>query len=404
MKIKENTLTEFDWSIVEAYDKQMRCEINQDLAKKYGAKVYNHTAQAEEMYHMYSNSVPSGAKEPILGQCLKITSILSINSEEMQVSLSGMIDATIHLDKEKQFFKSIGMSKENFLHWINETELSHETFLGGDGRYVIIENVSPYVIASLSSGHLAGLRQEFYSQIKEPTSAYTAKILSRNGGGFLVDVNGLHGFLPGSLAAANIVRDFESLLGKEIYVMVEDYLKDVGTFVFSHKKYLTHILPSKIEELSLTEKYTGSVTGTAKFGIFVEFHEIFTGLIHTSKMTPEMRESFKNNPPAAGTEISFWIKEITSDKKIILTDEDPTIRMRELEDFKEKNLGIITGGEVVSIQPFGTLVKLQKDIVGLISQKEIKSKKKKYSVGEHVMVNVERVLNDKIFLTIPNEN
>ena len=404
MKIKENNLTEFNWNVVEAYDKQLKCEINQELAKKYGAKVYNHTPQAEELYQMYLGSAPSGAKEPVLGQCLKITSILSVGSEEMQVSLSGMIDATIQLDKEKQFFRSIGMTKDTFLEWLKETEHSYETFLGGEGRYVIIENTSPFVIASLSSGHLEGLRQEFHTQIANPTSAYTAKILSRNGGGFLVDVNGLHGFLPGSLAAPNIVRDFESLLGKEVYVMVEDYLKEVGTFVFSHKKYLTHILPTKIEELSLTEKYTGNVTGTAKFGIFVEFNEIFTGLIHTSKMSPEMRESFKNTPPASGTEVSFWIKEITSDKKIILTDEDPSIRMRELEDFKEKNLGIITGGEVVSIQPFGTLVKLQKDIVGLISQKEIKSKKKKYSVGERVMVNVERVLNDKIFLTIPNEN
>ena len=141
-----------------------------------------------------------------------------------------------------------------------------------------------------------------------------------------------------------------------------------------------------------------------EFGVFVEFDEIFTGLIHTSKMTPEMREQFKNGEFHPGQEVSFWIKEITSDKKIILTDEDPSIRHREIEDFKEKNLGVITGGEVVSVQPFGTLVKLQKDIVGLISQKEIKNKKKKYAVGEHVMVTVERVHNDKIFLTIPNED
>jgi len=404
MKIKENNITEFDWNVIEAYDKQLKGVANPHLFEKYGATVWNHTPQAEDLYLMYAQSTTNGTKEPVLGQCLRITAILSINAEEMQVSLAGMIDATILLDKEKQFFKSIGMTKDEFLQWMNGAENSRETFLGGEGRFVIIENTSPYTIASLSSGHLESLRQEFYTQIKEPTSAYIAKILSRNGGGFLVDVNGLHGFLPGSLAAANVVRDFDLLLGKEIYVMVEDYLRDVGTFVFSHKKYLTHILPSKIDELSLTEKYTGNVTGVAKFGVFVEFEEIFTGLIHTSKMTVEMRDAFKQGQFEPGVEVSFWIKEISADKKIILTDEDPSVRMRELEDFKEKNLGIITDGEVVSIQPFGTLVKLQKDIVGLISQKEIKSKKKKYSVGEKVMVNVERVINDKIFLTIPNEN
>jgi predicted RNA-binding protein with RPS1 domain len=403
MNKKENTLQDFSWELIEAQDKQLKGIPNPELLKKYGARVWNHTPQAEDLYLMYTNALPTGSKEPRIGECLKITSITSVNDREMMVMLSGMIDAVISLEKEKSFFRSVGMTKEEFVDWIS-TEEARFSFLSGEGRYVIVENTKPYIIASLSAGHVEGLKKEFFDQIKDPTSAYIAKIIKRNGGGFLVNVNGVEGFLPGSLAAANIVRDFDSMLGKETYVMVEDYLKDAGTFVFSHKKYLTYILPSKIAELSLEEQYTGTVTGTAKFGIFVEFNEIFTGLIHTSKMTPEMRTAFKNGEFSPGNEVSFWIKEITSDKKIILTDEDPSIRMREIEEFKEKHLGVITGGEVVSIQPFGTLVKLQKDIVGLISQKEIKTKKKKYTVGDHVMVNVERVHNDKIFLTIPNED
>jgi|694.fasta_scaffold30654_2 ribosomal protein S1 len=403
MQIKNNTL-EFDWDAFLAEDRQSRRVPNPHLLKKYGAKVWYHGPDAEEIYLMYEKRQITGSKEPEVGECRAITSIVSIDDSELIVTLSGMIDAVIQLDKEKTFFKSIGMDKDGFVNWMKNEPGSHVSFVGTEGRKVIIENVKPFTIASLSRGHSQAIRDEFFAQIAEPTSAYIAKIISRNGGGFLVNVGGIEGFLPGSLAAANVVRDFESLLGKEVYVMVEDYLKDAGTFVFSHKKYLSHILPAKIAELSLEEKYTGTVTGTAKFGIFVEFNEIFTGLIHTSKMTPEMRETFKVEAPISGSEISFWIKEITPDKKIILTDEDPSIRMREIEEFKEKNLGIITGGEVVSIQPFGTLVKLQKDIVGLISQKEIKTKKKKYAVGEHVMVNVERVHNDKIFLTIPNED
>jgi ribosomal protein S1 len=155
--------------------------------------------------------------------------------------------------------------------------------------------------------------------------------------------------------------------------------------------------------LSADKKYVGNVTGVAKYGVFIEFDEIFTGLLHSSKMTPEMRERYKKSEIKAGQEIEFWIKEITADKKIILTDEDPSIRKRELDEFREKNQGSVRGGEVVSVQPFGALVKLQKDIVGLISQKEIRSKKKKFTVGEQIMVTVEKVQDNKIFLTIPNE-
>jgi len=125
--------------------------------------------------------------------------------------------------------------------------------------------------------------------------------------------------------------------------------------------------------------------------------------LHSSKMSPELKEKFKNFEFNAGDEIEFWIREITPDKKIILSDEDPSFRRRELEDFKEQNLGVIRGGEVVSIQPFGALIKLQKDIVGLIAQKEIKMKKKRFNIGDTVMVTVDRVHNDKIFLSLPNE-
>jgi ribosomal protein S1 len=404
MQIKNNTETvDFDWDFAIAEDLRMKRVPNQNILAKYNANVWRHDAGAEDAFLAYEKMLPESAKEPKTGECRSLVSVVSVNEKEMVVTLSGMVEAVIQLDKEKSFFRNIGMDQESFVNWMKQ-DGSKDAFVADVNRRATIETVKPFTIASLSKGYSDAIRREFFDQIKTPTNAYMAKIVSRNGGGFLVNVSGVEGFLPGSLAAANVVRDFDSLLGKEVFVMVEDFLKDIGTFVFSHKKYLTYVLPSKIESLSTEEKYTGTITGTAKFGIFVEFNEIFTGLIHTSKMTPAMREEFKENKFKSGEEISFWIKEITADKKIILTDEDPTVRMKEIEAFKEKNLGVITGGEVVSIQPFGALVKLQKDIVGLISQKEIKNKKKKYAVGEKVMVTVERVHNDKIFLAIPNED
>ena len=119
-------------------------------------------------------------------------------------------------------------------------------------------------------------------------------------------------------------------------------------------------------------------------------------LLHASRASPGVT---KRSP----IQFKFWIKEITPDKKIILTDEDPSTKLREIEEFRDSNLGTVKGGEVVSVQPFGALVKLQKDIVGLISQKEIRNKKKKFSVGDQVMVTVDKVQNNRIFLTIPNE-
>jgi ribosomal protein S1 len=398
-KTEKNIAEEINWVALQRYSKK---NPNKAILDKYGARVYSHQPYALDYYERVVLERKFDNKEPTVGETRRIIDILSINDKEIVVSLTGFVDAVLDLKGEKTFFASVGMTAEHFVNWI-KTETGRTTFLGQD-YFVVIEQSKPFVRASISKGQMTKIREEFFGQIKNPTSAYIGKIMEKNGGGFIINVAGLNGFLPGSLAATNVVRDFDSMIGKEIPVVVEDHLSESDTFVFSYKKYVNLILPTKINELSLETNYTGVITGVAKYGIFVEFEDIFTGLIHTSKMTPKCKDKFSHGEFSAGENISFWIKEITSDKKIILTDEDPTVRRQEFEDFKEKNLGTIKGGEVISVQPFGALIKLQKDIVGLISQKELKVKKKNFNIGDTVMVSIDRVHNDKIFLSLPNEN
>jgi ribosomal protein S1 len=390
---------EINWIALEAGSKRSP---NPEILSEFSARVYNHEPYAMDFFKQIISEHEITNKEPIIGERRKIQSVVAVNDKEIIISMSGFINGTIDLKNEKSFCARLGLTIPELVNWLN-TENGKNTFLSQD-YHVIVEAVNPNIKVSISRGEAIKMRAEFFDQIKKPTAAYYGKIMEKNGGGFIINVSGMNGFLPGSLAAANIVRDFDSMIGKEIPVVVEDYLKDSDTFVFSYKKYINMILPTKIAELNTNEKYTGTVTGVAKYGIFVEFEEIFTGLIHTSKMTPYCREQFNSGQVKPGTSVEFWIKEITPDKKIILTDEDPSIRRAEIEEFKEKNLGTIKGGEVISVQPFGTLVKLQKDIVGLISQKEIKSKKKNFNVGDNVMVTVDRIHNDKIFLSLPNES
>jgi len=399
-KTKITSITEdINWDALQKYSKK---NPNRGILEKHGARVYSHQPYAMDYFESVILEKNFDSKEPAVGESRKILDILSINEKEMVVSLTGFVDAVIDIKSEKSYFASVGLTPESFLAWV-KTDAGRSTFLSQE-YHAIVEQSKPFVRASISKGQISRIKTEFFDQIKNPTSAYIGKIMEKNGGGFIINVAGINGFLPGSLAATNIVRDFDSMIGKETPVVVEDYLKESDTFVFSYKKYVNLILPTKINDLKLDEKYQGVITGVAKYGIFVEFDEIFTGLLHTSKMSPECKEKFASGGFKAGELVSFWVKEITPDKKIILTDEDPSIRRQEIEDFKEKNLGAIRGGEVISVQPFGTLVKIQKDFVGLISQKELKVKKKNFNIGDTVMVSIDRVHNDKIFLSLPNES
>lgn len=395
----DTPIGDFNWTALERYSRKTP---NPDIFNKYGEIVINHESYALDYYESISTMSYFENKEPKVGDTRKIIGLTTVSEDSLVVSLTGFIDAVIDMKNEKYFCSLYNLSSSEIIDWL-KTENGKTNFLE-NGYQVIIESVSPFIKASLSKGQTIKIKNEFFDQIKNPTAAYVGKIIEKNGGGFIINVAGVDGFLPGSLAAANIVRDFDSMIGKEIPVVVEDFLKESNTFVFSYKKYVNMVLPTKIAELDTTKKYEGTVTGVAKYGVFVEFDEIFTGLIHTSKMTPVYREKFNKGEFKPGAHVEFWIKEITSDKKIILTDEDPSIRKNEIEDFKEKNLGTIKDGEVIAIQPFGTLVKLQKDIVGLISQKEIKLKRKTFNVGDTVMVSIDRIQNDKIFLSLPSES
>jgi len=375
---------------------------NPEILEKYGVKVFNNQPYALEYYEKVFLGSDPESKEPVIGEARRILTINSVNDKDMLVTLSGFVEASIDIRSEKHFCSLMNTTPADLLEWLKETE-NRESFVAS-GHTVIVEMIKPYVKASISKGHSLKMKSEFFGEIRKPTAAYYGKIKEKNGGGFIINVQGIDGFLPGSLAATNIVRDFDSMLGKEIPVMVEDYLKESDTFVFSYKKYISTVMNSKINELDLDKKYAGTVTGSAKYGVFVEFDELFTGLIHTSKMTPELHNKFVKGTFKSGDKVEFWIKEITDDKKLILTDEDPSIRRNQLEEFKTASLGKIVEAEVVSVQPFGVLFKVQKDIVGLVSQKEIKTKKKNYSIGDKVMVTIDRVHNDKIFLSLPNED
>jgi predicted RNA-binding protein with RPS1 domain len=397
--IIQKTLEEASWEAIMQQDKKTP---NPEILKKYGVKVFNNQPYALEYYEKVFLGSDPESKEPVIGESRRILTINSVNDKDMLVTLSGFVEASIDIRGEKHFCSLMNTTPADLLEWLKETE-NRESFVAS-GHTVIVEMIKPYVKASISKGHSLKMKSEFFGEIRKPSAAYYGKIKEKNGGGFIINVQGIDGFLPGSLAATNIVRDFDSMIGKEIPVMVEDYLKESDTFVFSYKKYISTVMNSKINELDLDKKYAGTVTGSAKYGVFVEFDELFTGLIHTSKMTPELHNKFVKGTFKSGDKVEFWIKEITDDKKLILTDEDPSIRRNQLEEFKTANLGKIVEAEVVSVQPFGVLFKVQKDIVGLVSQKEIKTKKKNYSIGDKVMVTIDRVHNDKIFLSLPNED
>jgi ribosomal protein S1 len=185
--------------------------------------------------------------------------------------------------------------------------------------------------------------------------------------------------------------------------MVEDFLKDMNSFVVSHKKYLAHILPIKLSELNLNNKYTGKITGTSKFGIFIEFAEYFTGLLHTSKMDKDTREKFNARLFKPNDEIEFYISEITKDSRIILTKESPEDKLNKIQNFILNSKDKVLESSVAAIMNFGIIVNLTDGISGLIPSRELKRNKimaNNFVTGDKINVLFDSFFEEKIVFKI----
>jgi len=233
----------------------------------------------------------------------------------------------------------------------------------------------------------------------EPVTVYVRAL---GPAGYEVDIQRggvtLQGFMPNTLAGINKLYDPNSIIGETFEVMVESYSDSEGTYIVSRRKFLHTLIPNAISELEFNTVYTGRVTGTRDFGVFVEFNNCLTGMIHKANLHPDWQNRIGDIKP--GFEIDFYVKEIIKDKnessKVILTQ---ILRETLWDTIK---IGQTLNGTIKDIKPFGVLVNLDEEgTVGLIHSSEVDKSNKNLEAGKDISVKVLSVDRStrKIFLT-----
>lgn len=268
-----------------------------------------------------------------------------------------------------------------------------------DVLIVNVDNNNFFIRGSISELYESRAHQNLKSL--EEGASVTAHIKSLNPAGYDVELNHggvtLPGFMPNTLAGINKLHDPNSIVGQTFEVMIESYAEQEGTYIVSRRKYLQTLIPEAVKSLEYNVAYDGHVTGTTPFGVFVEFNECLTGMIHKANINPDWQERINEIKP--GFEITFYIKEIIKDKyipKLILTQ-----ILRETLWDTIKN-GQVIEGSVKDVKPFGTLVNLDEETVGLIHTSEMEKLKKRFTAGQDLKVKVLSVdrTSRKIFLTV----
>jgi ribosomal protein S1 len=381
-----NSDENFDWDVPNGL------VVNSKIKAPEGSKIYSHEPYAQELADLYFKShsnLDNGSKDLVEGSVYPCTIITLKEDEALAQTTSGQ---TIYIDLKRERRDAEKLSLQGL------------TFNPGEEVNARVRKVNGSYNGSVIDYYIHSLRAELFEQIKKESSAYRIKILSVNKGGYIAELSGIKCFLPGSLAAANKITDFESYIGKEMHVMIEGYVEAKDIFIVSYKKYLNKIMDSKIQELDLTKKYKGYVTGTSGFGVFVEWDSVYTGLIHKTEFSDDNALSLLSS----GSEIEFYVKEIKDNNRLTLTLDKPLERnviIQDLENHVKDGTGEPLEAKVKHRRKNGALVEIvQYGLMALIPQDRLGKKGANIKTGDDVTVSPYEVdtITGKIYVELIN--
>lgn len=265
--------------------------------------------------------------------------------------------------------------------------------VAGDQVEVLITEVvdNPYMV----KGSFAALgKQNVVTDIlNNPTGFVDAFVKDCIPAGYNVELLSgdfrIPAFMPHTIAGINKLHDQQIIVGKTLQVGIELYDEAKGTFVASRKKYLQSLIPAALEKLHLIDEdsnpipYQGIVTGTTSFGVFVEFNECLTGMIHKANLSQELvDDGIQNIKP--GTVINFFVKE-NMRGKLILTQ----IWRVTLWDTIKKD-DVFEAAQIREVKHSGLLIALDEETFGLIHNTEL-DRRKRYKEGDTIQVKVSQV-------------
>ena len=222
------------------------------------------------------------------------------------------------------------------------------------------------------------LLQQYY----EESTAFEGEVTGFNKGGLLVDVEGVHAFVPLSQLAGNrFVRSSDessekglaSWVGKTLRVKVIEINRRRNRVILSERAAMQEWRAQQkdrlLTELREGEIQRGKITSIREFGIFVDLGGA-DGLVHLSELSWDRGKS-PTDMFQVGDEVDVYILKIDQEsKKIALS-----LRRAQPEQWEglidKYEVGQIVTGQVTKLAPFGAFARVDGPLEGLIHISEL---------------------------------
>ena len=221
----------------------------------------------------------------------------SVQNMRVHVNVGDIVDGRVYAVSSEWMTLDVDYREMIYVKLSKEPAHILEDYKPGDEVSVLITSDgydtasnNAHITGSVSGGMKQRVFRDLQSGVDTADTAWVGRVSHMiENGGYIVAIQGVECFMPGSLAGINKLHDFESIIGQEMYVVPVSFSPERGTIVVSHRKYLQAMIPTEIQNLkaAIEDNHLGEVTGTAKYGVFVEFNTCLTGMIHVNDLDEE---------------------------------------------------------------------------------------------------------------------
>lgn len=217
-------------------------------------------------------------------------------------------------------------------------------------------------------------------------------IKRRTKGGFVVDIDGIEAFLPGSQIDVKPVRDFDAYVGKTMDFKVVKINHPFENVVISHKILIEKDLEKQRQEilknLEVGQVLEGTVKNMTHFGVFIDLGGV-DGLLHIT----DISWGRINHPEEVldlDQKVNIVVLDFDDEKKRI------SLGMKQLEPHPWDSLpeDIVQGskvkGRVVTVADYGIFVEIMPGVEGLVHMSEmswsqhLKNPTELFKIGDEV--------------------
>lgn len=221
-------------------------------------------------------------------------------------------------------------------------------------------------------------------------------IKRRTKGGFVVDIEGIEAFLPGSQIDVKPVRDFDAYVGKVMDFKVVKINHPFENVVISHKVLIEKDLEKQRQEilknLERGQVLEGTVKNMTNFGVFIDLGGV-DGLLHITDISWG-RINHPEEVLELDQKINIVVLDFDDDKKRI------SLGLKQLEphpwDSLPENIaeGSKVRGKVVTVADYGVFVEILPGVEGLVHMSEmswsqhLKNPTELFKIGDEVEATV----------------